>query len=161
MTHISMFEEKVKKEREINMRTTPELAIGSVIDLMDPNKIYRRTIVKNYNSVSKEFTIGPSEYSDWPATDTDVDLLSFGYPDHLQIIPSEFALKFNPVTCNSNLKVWFSVKKYGYVRASSTDELRKAIFDGRVSGCPHNGCIARRYISVNRREANAIRQGVG
>ena len=161
LTHISMFEEKVKKEREINMCVTPELAIGSVIDLMDSDNIFRRTIVKNYNSISKEFTIGPSEYSDWPSTDTEVDLLSFGNPDHLQIIPSDFALKFNPVTCDSNLKVLFSVKKHGYVRALSTDELHKAILDGRVSGCPHNGCIARRYISVKRREANAERQGVG
>ena len=104
------------------------------------------------------FVLGPSEYSNWPATDQEIDIFKPG----LMIIPKVFAIKFNPIASDSNLETLFLSKssKIGYIRAKSIKDLESIINSGDMNRCPYNGCIACRYISVSRRESNALRQGV-
>jgi len=158
LSKINRFETDILIQRKINFQDSPSEACGHIIDVDLKDGKLHRTIIKDYNRSSKTFTIGPSEYSNWPKNDTEVDLMR-DFKD-FELIPTEFALKFNPITCKSNLQILFCTKKFGYCKAPSLGTLEQWIFDGKLNRCPHKGRIARRYISVRRRGSNAFRQGV-
>ena len=160
LREVNLAEESVISQCKTNLKDNPSSGIGKIINLSDSEGICRRTIIKNYNSASKKFLLGPSEYSDWPDTDSEIDLFNFGDPDSIMIIPKEYALKFNPLTSISNLKILFLLPKVGYHCAKDIDELESIVLSGRLNRCPFNGRIARRYISVLGRGSNAARQGV-
>jgi hypothetical protein len=143
-----------EREREIlsevnkNLMENPGGGINTVFDVqLDDHHYYRAEIV-DYNSDSRQFTVDPGLWDNWPRNIAPVtDLNSIGTPDSFDLIPSCFALKFNPIDTPDNIGKFYrsrgKLKKVTDLRSLERD-LRR----GAINSCPHNGNVARRYVSA-------------
>ena len=155
-----------KEEREIilvrnlDLGKSPFNAIGKVVDItLEDGKTYR-TMITDYDPSTKLHTIDPTNWDTWPPDfDTEVNLMTIGLPDSLEIVPKIYALHFEPLLTTENLG-----KKYAANGKLKTVDslvvLSNDIKRGKVCSCAHNGRVARRYVSANKRESNAVRYGV-
>lgn len=152
-------ERKIILDRNLDFYNNPADAIGKVIDItLNDNKTYR-TIVTDYDNDTNLHTINPSDYDTWPDQQMKINLATFGIPEHTVIVPDFFALKFNPITSDDNINKHY-ISAGLHVKVADTALLRTDLYRQHINGCPHNGRVARRYISANRRESNALRYGV-
>ena len=160
LTEVDKVERNIILTRNLDFCKTPADAVGAIIDVTLPDKSTYRTKITNYDPHSRLHTIDPTDWDKWPANfDTQVDLAHLGLPDTMAIVPELFALQFSPLMSTGNLG-----KKYlskGKLKITSClVDLVNEVRQGKVSNCHHNGRVARRYVSANKRESNAERYGV-
>ena len=75
------------------------------------------------------------------------ELDSIGTPDSFDRIPSCFALKFNPINSPDNIgKLYRSRGKL--IEVTDLRSLERDLRKGAINSCPHNGNVARRYVSA-------------
>jgi hypothetical protein len=143
-----------EREREIlpevnkNLMDNPEESINIVFDVqLDDHQYYRMEIV-DYNYDSRQFTVEPGNWDNWTCKIGPVtDLESIGTPDSFDRIPSCFALKFNPINSPDNIgKLYQSRGKI--IQVTDLRSLERDLRKGAINSCPHNGNVARRYVSA-------------
>ena len=142
-----------KREREILHEVNqdimePDNALNAVFDVQLEDNNYYRTEIVDYNYESRQFTVDPGQWDNWPRVLGPVtDLNSIGTPDSFDRIPSCFALRFNPISSMDNLgKMYRASGKLKTV--TDLRVLEKDLLRGRINSCPHNGNVARRYVSA-------------
>ena len=152
-----------KRERDIlsqvnkDLMASPDDSVGTIFDVQLQNGHFYRTEITDYNYDTKQFTIAPGKLDNWPNPIAPLaDLNTLGIHDTLDTVPHCFAIRFNPIRSPENLgKLYRSRGKL--IVVEDLHSLEKDLYNGRINSCPHNGSVARRYVSASRRESNANR----
>ena len=138
----------------------PEKSVGTIFDVRLDNGHFYRTAITDYNSNTKQFTMNSGQWDNWGNQPVPLsDLNTLGSPDSLDTVPRCYAIKFNPISSPENIgKFYRSRGKFKII--DDLQSLESDLFSGCINSCPHNGNVARRYVSAFRRESNANRHGV-
>ena len=156
-----------KRERAIlqevnkDLMSDPQEAINTTFDVKLTDGHTYRTEIVGFDNPSKQFRLDPGTWDNWPNNcyNSVTNLNDIGIADTLNTVPNIFALRFNPLHSVDNIGKLYT-SRGRLVKVINLDKLVQDVQRGFVNSCPHNGSVARRYISALRRESNANRYGI-